>query len=148
MSISVKAGIFWSRCVLVSWGVAYGIWYYSLLNGLEVGDFRTAAGIVAQLSGTMLGFILAALAILTTILGEPLIRNMQRTGHFKVLLGRMLSCVAAFGIATLEGTIIVFWPAPPEWFACLLIATTVFSVQLLIDVCRKFGQVLRNLQPA
>lgn len=147
MSISVKATIFWSRCATVALASAYLVWYYDLLKGLESPDIRAAAGIIAQLSGTMLGFILAALAILTTILGEPLVRNMQRTGHFRVLMSRMLSCIAIFGIATVQGTVVVFWYAPDERFACAMLGTTILAIQLLIDVCRKFALVLRNLNP-
>lgn len=148
MNISVRAIIFWSRSFGVAFAAAHGLWYWSVLQGLEVGDLRSAAGVVSQLSGTMLGFVLAALAILTTVLDTVLVRNMQRTGHFRVLLSRMLFCIVAFGLATIYGAGMIFLPSPSEAHACVLIGLTVLALQLLFDVCWKFWFVLRGLTPA
>ncbi|KQZ46361.1 hypothetical protein [Massilia sp. Root1485] len=148
MNTLVREIIFWSKCVGVAWAAGYVLWYWSLLDGLEPGDMRTAAGVVAQLSGTMLGFVLAALAVLTTVLDTVLVRNMQRTGHFKILLRRMLCSIAAFGLSTVGGAIIIFLPKPHEWQACVLIGLTALAIAVLLDVCTKFWFVLRNLTPA
>jgi hypothetical protein len=148
MNTLVRETIFWSKCVAVAWAAGHAVWYWSLLKGLEPGDMRTAAGVVAQLSGTMLGFVLAALAVLTTVLDTVLVRNMQRTGHFRVLLRRMLCSIGAFGLATIGGAVIIFVPKPQEWHACVLIGFTTLAIAVLLDVCSKFWFVLRNLTPA
>lgn len=148
MNTLVREIIFWSKCAIPAWAVGRALWYWSLLQGLGAGDIRTAAGVVAQLSGTMLGFVLAALAVLTTVLDTVLVRNMQRTGHFRLLLRRMLCSIAAFGLSTVGGAIIMFLPNPHEWQACTLIALTTLAIAVLVDVCTKFWFVLRNLTPA
>lgn len=143
-----REAIFWSKCSAVAWAAGHSVWYWSLLEGLQAGDLRSAASLIAQLSGTMLGFVLATLAILTTVLDTVLVRNMQRTGHFRVLLRRMLCSIGAFGLATIGGTIIIFVPIPLEWHACILISVAMLALSVLLDVCTKFWVVLKNLAPS
>lgn len=148
MIISLGLGmLFWSKCAVVSIIVTLIAWYFGALHDLSQNDLRSAAGIVAQIGCTMLGFVLAAVAILTTVANTRLVRNMQRTGHFKVLITRMFGSVASFGVATLAGIMFLFLPQAKSVYAYPLIALIFFSSLLLLDVLQKFWTVLHHLQP-
>jgi hypothetical protein len=140
--------LFWSKCVAVAGAVSYAGFHWCVFHGLADADLRTASGVVAQIGATMLGFILAALAILATVVNTKLVRNMQRTGHYQLLLRRMFVCVLAFGFVTLAGIAVLFVPKVETTYAYLLAAVGLFALTLLADVSRKFWIVLHHLHPS
>src|SRR5437899_2263891 len=87
---SAWALMFWIKCLVGGAVLGYAGWHFEILNAFTGGELRNSVGVVAQIAATMLGFVLAALAILLTIAGTRLLRNMQRTGHYGHLLSRML----------------------------------------------------------
>jgi hypothetical protein len=137
--------MFWVKSAVVSAVLAFCGQHYDLLATLAVGDAKTAAGVLSQLSGTMLGFVLAALAILTTLGNTTLVANMQHTGHFSMLLKRMFGSVVAFGLVTVAGAALLFVPTLDIRWIYPLIGIAIFSIILLADVCRKLWLVLENL---
>jgi len=147
MSISDKEIVFWIKCIVVAGFVTWLAVSRDLVEGLAAGDMRSAVGVIAQLSGTMVGFVLAALAILTAMGDSPLIRNMLRTGHFQLLLRRMLVCMIVFGVSTLIGATYLFIPVLTSIHCYVLLSISFFAMLLLSDVCRKFWIVLSNLNP-
>ena len=76
-----------------------------------------------------------------------LLRNMQRTGHYQILLARLLMCAAAFALLLCMALIATF--APLEWvrvwqwiFGCMAACVVTF-----LDAMRKFAGVLFALKP-
>jgi uncharacterized membrane protein len=126
---------------------SYGAWHYDILKELHDSDLRSAAGIIAQIGATMLGFVLAALSILATIANTRLLRNMQRTGHYRILLQRMFGAFVAFGIVTLAGLLMVFTPKLQPIFSYILLGLIMLAAILLVDVSRKFWIVLHHIHP-
>ena len=145
MSTLAKEAVFWVKCAVIAGISAFGTFHYGLLAALSSTDARAGASVLSQLSGTMLGFVLAALAILTTLGNTTLVANMQRTGHFSILLKRMFGSVVAFGLVTVAGAVLLFVPALEIKWIYPLIGTAIFAVILLADVCRKLWLVLENL---
>lgn len=145
MSSLVKELMFWVKSAVLAAVLSFCGQHYGLLTCLSAPDAKTGAGILSQLSGTMLGFVLAALAILTTLGNTTLVANMQRTGHFSMLLKRMFGSVVAFGLVTVAGAILLFVPSLEIKWIYPLIGTAIFSVILLADVCRKLWLVLENI---
>jgi Na+/H+-translocating membrane pyrophosphatase len=105
------------------------------------------ASTVAQISATMLGFLIAALAVLASIAGMRLLRNMQRTGHYQNLLARLLICAAAF--ALLLGLSLFAMFAPLVWLPIWqwIFGTMAAAVVSFLDAMRKFAGVLFQLKP-
>lgn len=110
-------------------------------------ELRTIAGTAAQISATMMGFLLAALAILASIANMRLLRNMQRTGHYQVLLGRMLVSAAMFFLLLIFSMSVLVVPdSIPhviEFGGGLMIG----SCYALTDAIWKFSAVLFSLKP-
>lgn len=107
----------------------------------------SVAATLAAVAATMLGFIIAALAILASIAGMRLLRNMQRTGHYQNLLARLLICAAAFALLLCFSLIAMFVPLEWRWvwqciFGCMAACALTF-----LDAMRKFAGVLFALKP-
>lgn len=72
---------------LASWGMG---WSPVLQDQAAVLAF---AGTVASIAATMLGFMLAALAVLASISNTTLVERMRKTGHYDDLLHTLLESV-------------------------------------------------------
>lgn len=108
-------------------------------------QLRNYIGLVAQIAATMLGFLLTALSILASISGHRLLVNMQKTGHFHVLLTRFfLNCVAfaLAGIVALAGYLLKTHLAFAGQVSTVIFF---FSFLLLCDVGWRFWLVLTEL---
>lgn len=138
---------FWSKRALIASSVTVGAYYFSVLENLTSADLNNVAAVVAQIAATMLGFVLAALAVLTTIADTRLVRNMKKTGHYHVLVLRLQGTVAAFGIVCVVGIALLFVPGRHLLFRYVLVAAIIFSALLLFDAIRKFWIVLYHLAP-
>lgn len=105
-------------------------------------------GTVASISTTMLGFMLAALAVLASINHTHLVSMMRAYGYYRdLLITMMIGCLlfmacAIFGFALLFGV-----PSEPK-LLCALVALHVAALVSLIDVGRKLWLVLANLRSA
>lgn len=115
---------------------------------LPEAEVRSAVGIAAQIAATMLGFLIAAMSILASISGHRLLRNMQRTGHYRTLLRRLFWNSAAYGLAMVVAIAAVVMKG--DLFDASALATLgcfTFATLLLIDIAWRFWLVLSNLSP-
>lgn len=140
---------YWSK---LSLGLAIVVtlwsWHSGLLATLGEAETRTAIGIIAQVSATMLGFLIAALSVLASISGQKMIRNMQRTGHFRVLLRHLFWNSGAFGLTLALSLAGIFHKG--DFFNGLALVSiwgAVYSNTLLVDILYRFWLVLSNLVP-
>ncbi|MDP3822871.1 MAG: hypothetical protein Q8R33_15475 [Burkholderiales bacterium] len=109
-------------------------------------DLMQVAGTLAQVACTMLGFLLAALAVLASINHTHLVQMMKRTGHYRDLLLTLFVGCIAFLVCTLMSLLVLFGLRPgPDYLACLA-GANVAAMFALTDSGRKFWMVLRNLQ--
>lgn len=126
---------------------AWLLWKWSLFSAprMNAQDLRTLLGLLAQVSATMLGFLLAAMAILASISGTRLIRNMQKTGHFSVLLHRFFVNTIAFGISMVIAIAASMLNVRIADGTILSTSIFFFSCLLLCDVGWRFWLVLTEI---
>lgn len=136
---------FWIKWVATSSLIVVGIAYLGLLDRLTPADIKSAVGVVVQVAVTMLGFVLASLTVLATIAQSKLVRNMQKTGHYRVLLTRMFACLMMFGLVAIGGLILLFTPEIPVRATLAIVGLALLSIALLGDVLRKLRLVLDHL---
>lgn len=72
--------------------VAIAAAYFSFRQSAEWKDDRliTVAAALAGIAGAAVGFIVAGLAILLTVVDRPLLKNMARAGYLKNLLSDLI----------------------------------------------------------
>lgn len=133
--------------VVLAGFVTYLMWRYQVFAAAPGDQVRNALGVVAQISATMLGFLLAALAILASISGHRLLREMQRLGHYRVLLRVIYVDSLVFGLTMALGIAGLILPCYLGVAALLTHAIFVLAVILLVDVAWRFWVVLSNLSP-
>ena len=125
--------------VLASWRLD---WSLLLPDRSSVLGF---AGSVTTVASTMLGFMLAALAILVSVASSKLVEIMRRTGHYDDLLHTILVGCVLFLCIALCGFALLFGLKPNGKFLMLLLGLHAAALVSLIDIGRKFRLVLVNL---
>lgn len=79
----------------------------------EGGSIPTTLGTFAQIAGTMLGFLITALSILTAMINVKLLANMKRTGHYEALVDRLIFTSAFFLVTMLVSMAAMLLPG--DW---------------------------------
>lgn len=147
MECSGRAAVFWSKWVVISAALAFAGWAGDLLGAPAPENVKLAAGALSSVMATLLGFVLAALAILATIANTRLVRNMRRTGHYFVLLQRMYGCIVACGAGILLAVTLILVNDPIRLGAYLLAGWSCLCAAVIIDMSRKLWMVLTHLNP-
>lgn len=127
--------------------LGFGAHWLRVLHALTSGGLLNGIGVVVETSVTMLGFVLATVAILGSVLNTRLLRNMQKTNHYAVLIGRMFFAIVVLGITALLGIVFIFHPAFNRVFPYVLLGLVLLSAFLLGDMIRKFWKVMMYLHP-
>lgn len=141
---SVSPAMSWSEGVfqvILLGSVAYladqALW------GLDEPRLLGVATTLSGLSGTLLGFLVAALSVLVAVSDKPLIRNMRKTGHFTVLLKNLFGAAVAFLLTLIFAGASLFLELPLLHFATII--TTVLLVNALyffVIAGRRFYKVM------
>lgn len=116
-------------------------------TAFDLSTLVSAASAVAGVAGTMLGFMIAALAILASIAGMRLLRNMQRTGHYQVLLARLFVASGFFALLLASALCAVFFHPLVPWIWAAMFGLMTSAAIALFDAMRKFAAVLFALRP-
>lgn len=114
---------------------------------LAASEMQTAIATFAQIGTTMLGFMLAAMAILASINHTHLVSMMRKSGHYVDLLKTLFGGSAAFLVATLLSVVVLFGFKPGVDYLAVLVGVHFAALVALMDCARKFWMVLKNLQP-
>lgn len=129
-------------------GVGSGIaaWYWGAYPSFnDVAATSSFGGTVASISTTMLGFLLAALAVLASISHTHLLGVMREQGHYRDLLNTMLVGFVFFLMCAVEGFSVLFGVNLTPGLGCALVGTHIAAFVSLFDIGRKLWLVLRNL---
>lgn len=116
------------------------------LNAPDAASLLAVGSTVASVGATMLGFMLASLAVLASINHTHLVIMMRKTGHYADLLATILYACIVFFLCTIVGFVLVFGYVPEAWFRAVAVALHVAAAASLIDVGRKFWLVLGHLK--
>lgn len=122
-------------------------WYWSAYPVFpDAAAVSSFGGTVASISTTMLGFLLAALAVLASISHTHLLTVMREHGHYKDLLQTMLVGFLFFMVCAVCGFTLLFGYPLSNWLGCVLVGVHVAAFVSLLDVGRKMWLVLMNLK--
>ncbi|RKO76177.1 hypothetical protein C5E00_04965 [Pectobacterium parmentieri] len=67
-------------------GVAIAVLYWQKSPHMPEAAIPNLMTTLASVFATLLGFIITAVALLVSLLDKPLLRNMQKTGHYRRLM--------------------------------------------------------------
>jgi hypothetical protein len=133
-------------CLVLSCLLTSAAWYKNWFQGLDDNAIRSASSVAAQVSATLLGFLIAALAILVSVTGSQLIKNMQQTGHYRVLLKKIFIVSVWYALSLVVGCWAVIAPAQFLYVSAFLcLGVFLASVLMLGDIGWRFWMVLKNI---
>ncbi|MCY0966137.1 hypothetical protein [Parathalassolituus penaei] len=103
--------------------------YFSFISFDNLSDGK-AGQIISNLTGyavTLMSILVASGAIVMSVAGSRLIRNMTQTGHYKMLIDSMLCSGCVFLVASLVGVVFMYTPAVYDRYGVALLSS-LFSV--------------------
>lgn len=145
--MTISARNFRFCAILLAGALVVGYWAGDKFGPPNWETLPNVLGIVAQIAATMMGFLIAALAILASIAGTRLLRNLQRTGHYAILLSRLFISAACFFLLLVVSGAALFlttgFPCVMEVLFGLILA----CCASLVDASVKLTAVLMALGP-
>lgn len=134
--------------IILAAGILGGLLSYFLNIGVIGGspDQQVSVlGTLAQVSVSMMGFMLAALAILASISDKPLLKNMANMGHFRdLLLSLFTACAVYMFTFLIAGSVLVLGDYGMHWRE-FIFASLCSSIVATLQIGWKFWKVLSNL---
>jgi hypothetical protein len=122
-------------------------WFWDVYPSFkEEATLSAFGGSVASISSTMLGFLLAALAVLASISHTHLLKVMREQGYYRDLLDTMLIGFLLFLLCAISGFCLLFGMQLSSKVGMVLIGLHTAAVVSLLDIGRKLWLVLRNLK--
>ena len=122
-------------------------WWLGVYPMPAVDAAAALGGTLASVGATMLGFMLAALAVLASINHTHLVNMMRTTGHYHDLLVTLFTGCALFLLCTMSGFLLVFNVTPRPWLMAGIVGLHASALVSIVDIGRKFWMVLVNLRP-
>ncbi|ENG4184754.1 hypothetical protein ABT230_001513 [Providencia rettgeri] len=133
-------------CLFCSCILTVSAWYFEWFYELDAPAIRAAASVAAQVSATLLGFLIAGLSILASVSGNRLLKKMQTSGHYQVLLKKIFIVSIWYAFSLAIGCWTVISPIN-SLFISAYITLFIFlsSILMLGDIGWRFWLVLRNI---
>ena len=72
-------------------------WLFHRYNfNFQPGEISTLAGVLAGASGTILGFLITAIALMASVMDRDLLKNLRATGGYRILISGSFVCAFLF----------------------------------------------------
>ncbi len=122
-------------------------WHWEVVKAIsDSGSACALGGAVASVGATLLGFMLAAMAVLASINQTHLVAMMRKYGHYDDLLGTLfMGCVLMLA-CTISGFVVLFGMTLSVHVIAVILGLHVAALFSLLDVGRKFRLMLSNLR--
>ena len=111
----------------------------------DASGVTSIASTFAQIGASMLGFMLAAMAILATISDTNLVKVMKQQGHYSDLLKTLYFGCFIYLLMAIFGVALLFGAGYEKFLKYALLAISISALVSLVDLGHKFWLVLKNL---
>ncbi|HDU8695023.1 TPA: hypothetical protein RG731_000182 [Morganella morganii subsp. morganii] len=133
-------------CLFISCILTLSAWYFEWFYELDNSAIRSAASVAAQVSATLLGFLIAGLSILASVSGNRLLKKMQSSGHYHVLLKKIFIVSIWYALSLVIGCWTVISPANSLFISAYISLFAFLSAMLMLgDIGWRFWLVLKNI---
>ncbi|SFF36678.1 hypothetical protein SAMN05216563_12910 [Phytobacter palmae] len=120
-------------------------WYKS--EGVKVEALVNASGVITGLAGTLLGFLITSMSLITALMDKKLVINMIKTGHYKCLISdTILTCTFLLALIVScvvclisQASMIIYTFHVIIFFLCI-------SILYLIEAGKRFSIVVLNIK--
>lgn len=144
MGTLVQWKTLFSRSV-ISAGVVLLFWFKS--DSVKVETLVSASGVITGLAGTLLGFLITSMSLITALMDKKLVINMLKTGHYRRLIAdTILTCTF---LLTLIVVCLICLISQSYMIKCAFYAIIFFlsiSILYLVEAGRRFSMVVLNIK--
>ncbi len=133
-----------SRSAL-SAGVVVLFWISSKSINTQI--LVNASGVITGLAGTILGFLITSMSLITALMDKKLIVNMLKTGHYRRLIAdTILTCAFLLSLIVVCLLCLI---SQVHMIKCVFYAVIFFltiSILYLIEAGRRFSIIVLNIK--
>jgi len=113
----------------------------------DASNLVAVASAIGSVSATMLGFVLAACAVVASVSNVQFVQNLMRTRLYRDLLATLVVAAATFLLCAASGYAMLFGLRPSGWITSVVVGLHAAALFCLLDVGRKFLLLLKNIVP-
>lgn len=107
---------------------------------------QSIAGVIAGVAGTLLGFLITAVALLTAVMDRTLIANMRKTGHYQRLVeDTFTTCTLLLGAVVASIVSLFFAGEHLHWAFSVVVLLCMLSLLYVFEAGRRFSVVIKAL---
>jgi len=101
---------------------------------------------IAAASGTLLGFLITAVTLLTAVMDRTLVANMRKTGHYQRLVRETFQSCGVL-LATLVASVAAMFMSDAGLFItfCVVIGLATLSVLQMVETGVRFSRIFTLL---
>lgn len=129
----------------ISAGVVLLFWLKS--DSVKVEALVNASGVITGLAGTLLGFLITSMSLITALMDKKLVINMLKTGHYRRLIADTILTCSFLLLLIIVCLICLISQA--YMIKCAFYAVVFFisvSILYLIEAGRRFSMVVLNIK--
>lgn len=144
MAILVRWKTLFSRITL---SVIAVVLFWMKSQDIKPEALINASGVITGLSGTLLGFLITSMSLITALMDKKLVINMVKTGHYKTLVSdTILTCI--FLLFSILSSLITLL-SKDKLVICMFALVcffTVISILYLIESGRRFSIIILHIK--
>lgn len=144
MAISVHWKTLWSRIAI---SLILVVAFHFCLGYIKKESLVGSAGVITGLAGTLLGFLITSMSLITALMDKTLIKNMIKTGHYKRLVSdAIITCISLLIliIFCLICAILNDAYAIKAFYPVIFLIS--LSISYLIETGKRFASVILNIK--
>ncbi|WP_248915844.1 hypothetical protein [Pseudomonas moorei] len=114
--------------------------------GFKDEKLQSIAGVIAGVAGTLLGFLITAVALLTAVMDRTLIANMRKTGHYQRLVeDTFTTCTLLLGVVVASIFSLFFESERLHCAFAILVLLCMLGLLYVFEAGRRFSVVIKAL---
>ncbi|MGB6145406.1 MAG: hypothetical protein WBG33_14025 [Rhodanobacter sp.] len=143
MNISVNWATALTKLLAAS---AVCVIFLRYFHGTNDARLSSVLGLIAGFTGTLLGFLITAVALLTAVMDRHLVENMRRTGHYQRLVSETFATCIGFFVSSLVCMYAMLFDGDVLFYLFAeIVFMVVLSCILTIEAGRRFLSVVSAL---
>lgn len=144
MTTLVRWGTLLTRSIISACVVGF-FWYKS--DSIRVEVLVNASGVITSLAGTLLGFLITSMSLITALMDKNLVINMLKTGHYNRLIAdTILTCTFLLLLIIVSLICLVSQDQLIKYMFYLVIFFTSISILYLIEAGRRFSKIILRIK--
>ena len=121
--------------------------FFSGSDFIKQSSLVGTSGVISGLAGTLLGFLITSMSLITALMDKTLIKNMIKTGHYKRLVSdAILTCISLLALIVASLVCSILQDNLASKFFCLVVFLVTLSISYLIETGKRFAVIILHIK--